>query len=267
MIRSAGQLRERFGLRGPQPQTAQQELRAHLPVGRFERRDGGVGQRRHDDRAVKEPFGRGHAPQDRRLAAATRLPEHRDVARVAAEARDVVPHPAQRQHDVLHPQVRCAREALHAHIRQVQEPEGVQPMRERHHDHVVLSRQGFAVVEDGVARSGPEAPAVQPHHHRPAPCANRRRPHVDAQAVFAHRAAAGQHVADLGDHGAEGLGSPRSIGHRVAHSGPRRRRVGRHEAAAAAGRRAIGHTLEHGNARAPRAADAAVGGVDDGSRR
>ena len=91
------QLRQRIGLRRAEAQAAQQQLGGHLAVGGLERRDRGVGQRRHDDRAVKQALGGRHGLQHRCLAAAARLAEHGDVARVAAKACDVVPDPLQRR--------------------------------------------------------------------------------------------------------------------------------------------------------------------------
>jgi hypothetical protein len=146
----------------------------------FERRDGGVGQRGHDDRAVEEALGRRHAPQDRRLAPAAGLAEHGDVARVSTEARDVVADPLQRQHDVLHTEVGGPREALGAHVGQVQNPNAFSQCV-RTPPPVVLSRQGFAVVENQLPDpcSRPRASTIT--GRRPVPTAG---VHVQAQAVL-----------------------------------------------------------------------------------
>src|SRR6187455_3392670 len=62
--------------------------------------DRSLGQRAHDDGAVEQAARRWKGREHRRLAAAARLPEDGDVSRVAAEPRDVVTHPFERQHEV-----------------------------------------------------------------------------------------------------------------------------------------------------------------------
>src|SRR5204862_2035727 len=99
--------------------------------------------------------------------AAARLAEDRDVARIAAEGVDVVPHPLERHHDVLHPHVARLAVLLAASPGEVEKAERVEAMRDRHDNGAVLARELLSVVEDRVAGAGAEAAAVEPDHHRP----------------------------------------------------------------------------------------------------
>ncbi len=98
-----------------------------------------------DDRAVEQPFGGRHREQRRDLAAAAGLAEHGHVAGVAAELRDVRPHPGKRVHDVEHAHGARLRERLAAELGQRREAEHVQAMIDRHDDHVAAAREIRAV--------------------------------------------------------------------------------------------------------------------------
>jgi len=139
------------------------------PVRRVEPGDRGVGQRTHDDRAVEQPFRGRKCRQHRGFSAAARLPEDRDVPRIAAEPRDVVAHPFEGRYQIEQRQVRGAREAL-ARAGQPGKPqvsERIQPVIDADGDDVVLPRELGAIVEDRVSRSRALAAAMEPHHHRP----------------------------------------------------------------------------------------------------
>ncbi len=151
---------------------------------------------------MEQPLRRREGREHRGLAAAAGLAEDGDVARVAAERADVVAHPFECVHEVAQPEIRRVRELL-ARARQTRQPEireGIQPMRDGDHDDVVLPRELGAVVEDRVARARALPAAVKPHHHGPRAAPHLGRPDVEPQAVLAHRSAARERVADLGNH-------------------------------------------------------------------
>ena len=75
----------------------------------FARVNRGIPQGALDDRAVEQPLRRGHAVQNRRLAAAAGLAEDRHASRVAAKRIDVVAHPFQRQDESCMPTLLACR--------------------------------------------------------------------------------------------------------------------------------------------------------------
>ncbi len=79
-------------------------------------------------------------------------------------------------------------------------------MGDRDDHHVVFTRELATVVEGGVARTGPESPAVEPDHHRAGGTAfGPRRPYIETKTVFVHRSPSDQRVANLGNHRSERL--------------------------------------------------------------
>jgi hypothetical protein len=90
------------------------------------------------DRLVKQAFCLRHGEQGADLSAAARLTEDRDIAGIAADARRVVAHPLQRQHQVEHADVAGLREALAANCRQIEMAEDVEAMVDRD-DHDVVA--------------------------------------------------------------------------------------------------------------------------------
>ena len=66
----------------------------------------------HGDRSMKESLRRRHRHQRRDLAAASRLTEHGNVARITPERRDVVLDPSERRDDVEHADVARTRPLL-----------------------------------------------------------------------------------------------------------------------------------------------------------
>src|SRR3546814_12663704 len=70
------------------------------PPRRVERARGGDLLPAHRDRLVEQPPGRGHRHQRRDLGAAARLAEKGDIAGIAAEGRDVPPHPLEREDQI-----------------------------------------------------------------------------------------------------------------------------------------------------------------------
>ena len=79
---------------------------------------------------------------------------------------------------------------------------------------------------------------------RPAASIDGRRPHVHTQAVFVHRAAAGQRVADLGNHRAQRLPRTRAVFERIDDASPGLWSDGRLESIDAGGRGAVADSLE-----------------------
>ena len=216
---------------------------------------------------MEESLRRRHRHRRRHLAAAPGLAEDRDVSRIAAERRDVLLDPAERGDDVEHADVAGVGPLLAAaEIRQVEEPEQVQPVVDRHDDDVFLAREIGAVVEQPVAGAAAEPAAVEPHHHRPIARAEAWREDVDAQTVFAHFLAAIERP-DFGDGAAAVV--RRALGdlHRIAHARPRRGLHRRHEPIRAGGRRAVRHAEELVDTEAHQAADFSRARLDDGRHR
>ena len=216
----------------------------------------------HRDRLVEEAFRRRHPEQRAHLAAATRLAEHRDVVRVAAEIGDVVAHPLERRDDVEHAGVGVG-VAFAARVAEIEEPEQVEPVIEMHEHDVAHPHQVLPVVDREAGRSADEAAAVQPHHHRPlAAVGERRRVDVQHQTVFALRLTA---VEDepLRHARVVELRCPQPDGVDVADAGPRLRLARRHEPAGAGGGRPVGNAAERIDALEEEPAHAAGGRLDD----
>ena len=137
---------------------------------------------------MEEParLGRDHQPGHHRPA--RRLAEDRDIARIAAEGRGVILHPAQRPDDIHEAVVRrrLARCPLRRQRRMIEEPEPPQPVVHRHHDHPAL-RQVCPVVQRRRAGAVVQPPTMDPHHDRQGlHAALLRRPDVQRQAILTH---------------------------------------------------------------------------------
>ena len=110
------------------------------------------------------------------------LAEDRHLARVAAEGRDVLGHPAQRQ-----ALVQDAVIAGKAQFAAGQEAQGTQAVVERHHDQVAGRGEVGAVIDRQRAGAEQEGAAMDEHHDRqPLAPLDRgaRRPDVEEQAVL-----------------------------------------------------------------------------------
>ncbi len=196
------------------------------------------------DRAMKQALRRGHTEQRAHFSRAARLAEDRDVPGIAAEAIDVVADPLEARDDVLLSCVAGVREGLAAELREMDEAEDVQPVRDADDDHVVAARQVGAVVRQRGRRSAGVAAAVQPDHHRTRAAARgARRPDVQVQTVFAHRLGAGQRL-PLGYERRDHLRRSRAERERLADAGPRRGLERRQKPARARRRCAVGDRLE-----------------------
>ena len=171
---------------------------------------------------------RGHGEQCRHGDAAGGLAEDRDVARVAAEALDVVVDPLQRGDLVQLADVGGRTPGIAAVPAEIEVPERSDAVVDRHHDDVAAFGQRAAVVRGLRSRSVAEPAAVDPEQHR-SPCTvQRRRVHVERQAVLA-----------LGDRRPETGRDERVLRggvaelDRVARAGPRVERLGCGEATVA----------------------------------
>ena len=138
-----------------------------------------------DDGAMEESLRLRHAEQRRDLPAAARLAEDGDVPGIAAECADVVAHPLERLHEVEHAGVAGGRVALAEQIAEMQIAERAESMVDGDQHDVAATAQVDAVVDQARARSGGEAAAVEPHQDRPLAAIDRRRPHVEEEAVLA----------------------------------------------------------------------------------
>ncbi len=108
----------------------------------------------------------GHGHQRADLAPTTGLTKNRDVARVGAKGRNVVPHPLQRRNDVKVAHIAAIGIALGTQTRQVQVAQRREPVIHRHDDDVVLLGQLGAVIAYEAPGTTGEAATVQPHHDR-----------------------------------------------------------------------------------------------------
>ena len=137
------------------------------------------------DAAVEQALGRRHVHHVHDLARAARLAEDRHVAWIAAEGLDVGLHPPEGRLDVGHARVAVGHD-VRAVRREVQRPEHVEPVVERHDDDVAEPAEVLAVVGHALDRRPiGEAAAVQEDHHR---TLDARRdvlgPEIEVEAVF-----------------------------------------------------------------------------------
>ena len=111
--------------------------------------------------------------------------------RITAEGGDVVAHPSQRSKHVAQPEVGVETAARRAERGQVEESERSEPVGDGDDDDVAAAGQHPAVVERLARRAQDVGAAVNPHHHRLSVTGSgvRRRPDIQAQAVFALRCA------------------------------------------------------------------------------
>jgi hypothetical protein len=166
------------------------------------------------------------------LAAAARLAERDDVARIAAERGDVVAHPLQGHDQVEIADIAAVGQVRPAQVGQVAVAEHVEPVVDGHHHHVAAPGQVDPVIERVRARAVGVGAAVHIDHHRPLLAVSRRRgPDVEEQAVLAGV------LRDLA------LRAGRAVGQGVDHARPGLGRQGGHEAARG-GVGAVAHALE-----------------------
>jgi hypothetical protein len=135
---------------------------------------------------VEETGGLGHRHEDSDLAAAARLPEDGDVARISAEPRDVVADPLECEHHVEHPDIARVGHIGRTDIAKVEVAERVEPVADRDDHDVVARRQSRAVIAEVVRRTGRETAAVQPDEHRARRASvERRSPDMHPEAILA----------------------------------------------------------------------------------
>ena len=175
----------------------------HHQMGQQQRGLGGVGRSRlergqHAGRQVgrqRQPAADGHQPveqaarrlgrqQRQHIGGPRRLAHERDIARIAAKARDIALHKAQRLQVVQQREVARGRRAG-LHLRHVHVAQDVQPVVGRHHHGIGGACQGRAVIQriGRIARDG--AAAVDEHQHRQLLGTAGRAPDVERQAVLA----------------------------------------------------------------------------------
>ena len=133
---------------------------------------------------AREETLRPRRPEERRDAeAAGRLSCDGDPRRVAAEAGDVVPHPLERR-DLVQDAVHAGGGELGAEARQVGEAQRPQAIVDGDGDDVAVRGEALPVVPGHGALAGPVAAAMDPHEYRAPPVVERRRLHVQRQAVL-----------------------------------------------------------------------------------
>ena len=142
----------------------------------------------------------------------------RHVARVAAERRDVLLHPAQRLALVFE---RVAAVEVRAERRVRHEAERAEPVVRRDDDEVAFARQVIERIQLGAAAD--ERAAIEPHQHRARLARRRgRHGHVEVQAIFV--------VARFGEAEAHDLRAGRPVFARIEFARPGRDGSGRFEA-------------------------------------
>ena len=219
------------------------------------------------DGAMEQPARRRHRQQRADLAAAAELAEDRDVARIAAEAVDVVAHPFQCGDHVQRAGIAGRGEIRAADRRQVEEAEDVQPLVHGDDDHVATLGQPRALQPGDVRGAVGERAAMEPHHDRPL----RRCRSPGDQTLRVRQSSVSGEVSGGPEKSASSgrvagaqtlLRRMSGVVQRVAHAGPGRRPARRHEAVGARCRRTIGNALEGGDTVDDRAADLAGRGLD-----
>ncbi len=207
---------------------------------------------------MEQALRRRHGHQGRDFPRAAGFAEDGYIARVAAEARNVGPHPLQRRHAVEHAGV--ARKGLAAHRGQVQEAEDVQAVVDGHHHNALMRRQRGPVVPGRRAAPHDVAAAVEPDHHRQ-PGLERWGPYVQGQTVLALRVERLRTPFLDDDREGRLWADPPEAGG-LQHAGPRLARSRRLEAVGAPGRGGIGDSLEDRDRPLGASADRAAGGAD-----
>ena len=220
--------------------------------------------------SMEEPLRGRHRKQCRNLPATARLAKHHHVARVAAKLCDVVAHPFERKDDVEHAGVAGAGKVRPARVFERGESQHVEPMIDRDDHDVAASREVGAFGDRRRSRTSGEASAMTPEHHRAlAAITNRRRPHVENEAVFALRRKAGCCDCSrrcVAPNTRLALRCTRPVVDRVAHAGPLRRSDRGHEPVLARGTGAVRNPLEDLDSRSLRSPHASVRGLGSHGR-
>ena len=68
------------------------------------------------------------------------------IAGVASEIRDVVAHPFEHRDVIQHARISGVRVSFTAQLGEVEKAENIQPVVVRHHNHIVIAGQIFAVI-------------------------------------------------------------------------------------------------------------------------
>ena len=164
------------------------------------------------DGAPEQPGGAGHGQQRADAHRPGRLAEDGDVAGIAAEGADVVPHPLQRG-DLVE------QAAIGVSVAEIEEPIGADPVVDGHADDAVAGETAAVIPGRRTRAVIREHPARDPHHHRLPGRPEVGRPDVEGQAVLAGSASSGGSSSrDL--RGVGRLGGLRAVGERVAHAAP-----------------------------------------------
>ena len=158
---------------------------------------------------MEQAIGLRHGHQRGDLGAATRLAEHGDVARVAAELVRMLAHPAQGVDQVQLADVTGVAQAFVAALAEIQVAERVEPVVDGDHDDIAAAAQVHAVVEGVRTGAVVVAAAVDVEQDGTlAAVAQGRRIDVEEQAVLADGLSVG--IAALGGRGAETGGIARA---------------------------------------------------------
>jgi hypothetical protein len=211
-----------------------------------------------EDHAMEQPARGGHGEQHADRDRAGGFAHHGDLARIAAERGDVVPHPAQRR-DLIEQQA-VARVMAGREVAEVEQARQAEPVVDRDGDDALLGER-HAVIQRRRARAHDERAAVDPHHDRVRAGAGGRE-HVEVQAVLAGLDLVGD-AAHHRDPRIARLGGDRAEVRGVADAGPRRGRRGRPEPERADRRRRERDPLPHRDVAVALAAHLAMGGLDD----
>ena len=196
--------------------------------------------------AVDQALAGRHAKQRRHLGAAAGLAVNHHPVGIAAEPGDVLMHPAQGRDAIGHADVGRLLVRRAADFGQIEEPEDVQAVVERHLHHVVIPRHLRPIMRrEFIGGAERETAAVEIDHDRTI-AGQRRRPDIQLEHVLADETIGPllkERVFD-GVEIVERLRTVRAIGDGVAGLGPALGRLGRQPAVLAASVGTVRNALE-----------------------
>ena len=109
----------------------------------------------------------GHAQEARHLGTAATLTKHRHAVGITAKVCNIFFHPAQGSYDIYVSYVAGVSVFLTV-VREIGVPERIEPMVDRHDDHISFGSKVVSVVARMILPAAfHKASAMQPHEHGP----------------------------------------------------------------------------------------------------
>ena len=220
-----------------------------------------------DDGLVKETLGAGQRHQHAHFGAPARLAEDGDVAGIAAEGRDIVPHPFEGGHDIHRASGASAFEIVARDVFKMEIAQRTQAMIERDHHDIVGAAEVGAVGPGRGAGAGDEGAAMAPEQDGPLGARYARRPDVEVETILVAllAAAESEEFQQIGRQGEDIviLHRPVAVVHGLAHAHPGLGFARRPQAQRPQRRCSIGNSLEDADAALHFAAHFPGRGLDD----